>query len=216
METKNIKNVCIFVHIFLLVILLSISAGVYAQHSLSEAQRRVYDSHTTPVWAVKTNVLYDATSTISLGSEFRLSNRLSLDMEVGWNPWTYSSNRKLKHISIVPELRYWLYEPFNGHFWGAHLLYSNFNVGKLHLPFDIFSSLETNRYRGNGYGIGFSYGYQWLLSPRWGLEGSFGFGYLYADYAVYQCHTCGQHTGNSHKHYFGPTKVSLSVIYFLK
>jgi len=37
---------------------------------------------------------------------------------------------------VQPELRYWLCEKFNGHFFGVHLHGGIFNVGALSLPFD--------------------------------------------------------------------------------
>lgn len=165
---------------------------------------------------VKTNLLSGLTTTFNLGVEARLNDYLSLDLGVGYNPWTFSDNKKFKHLSIQPELRYWIHEPFNGHFLGTHLWYTNFNAGGLDLPLDIFSGLKDYRYRGNGYGLGLSYGYQWLLSPRWSMEAAFGFGYLYLDYTRYECHSCGRSLGNESKHYFGPTKLAVSLIYIIK
>ncbi|GAA6252712.1 DUF3575 domain-containing protein [Bacteroides thetaiotaomicron] len=160
--------------------------------------------------------MYDAVTTFNLGAEFRLSPYLTLDVSGSYNPWTFSDNKKIKHVSVQPELRYWLYEPFNGHFLGAHLLYTYYNVGGVRLPLGIFPELKDYRFQGNGYGAGFSYGYQWLLSNRWNLEATFGFGYLYLDHRRYECRTCGDKVGRESKHYFGPTKVGLSLIYVLK
>lgn len=164
-----------------------------------------------PDWSIKTNLLYDATTTFNLGGEIRLSDYLTLDMSVSYNPWTFSENRKFKHVLVQPELRYWIYEPFNGHFLGAHLLYSHFNAGNL--P---FGSLRDNRYQGNAYGLGFSYGYQWILSRHWNLEATLGLGYMYLDYSRYDCKDCGAKTGEGHKNYFGPTKAGISLIYIIK
>lgn len=169
-----------------------------------------------PDVALKTNLLTDLTGTLNLGVEFRLSAYLTMDLSANYNPWTFSDNRKLKHIQIQPELRYWVNEPFNGHFLGTHLSYTNFNVGNLNLPFDIFPDLKDYRLQGNGYGLGVSYGYQWLFSPRWSLEASLGFGYMYLDYTRYECHTCGKKLNKESKHYFGPTKLAVSLIYIIK
>lgn len=174
------------------------------------------DKADLPQIGIKTNLLYDLTTNINLGGEVRLSDYLTLDVSVSYNPWTFSDNKKFKHLSVQPELRYWIYEPFNGHFLGAHLSYKNFNAGGLDLPFDILPGLKEHRYRGNGYGVGVAYGYQWILSSRWNLETSFGFGYMYMDYTRYECRTCGQKLGNGSKHYFGPTKAGVSLIYVIK
>ena len=52
--------------------------------------------------AVKTNLLYDATSTLNLGVEFGLARRWTLDVSGNYNPWTFSENRKMKHWLVQP------------------------------------------------------------------------------------------------------------------
>lgn len=193
----------------LLAILLITVKGLYGQRV--EPYILLPGNKVLPCVVVKTNLAYDATGTFNLGAEFKLSDYLTLDASFNYNPWTFSENRKYKHLLIQPELRYWIHEPFNGHFLGSHLLYGRYNVGNL--P---FGSLQDTRYQGNAYGIGFSYGYQWLLSSRWSLEANLGMGYVYLDYTRYECQTCGRETGEAHKNYFGPTKAGISLIYILK
>lgn len=193
----------------LLAILLIAVKGLHGQ--ISESSILLPGNKVLPGIGLKTNLVYDATATFNLGAEFRLSDYLTLDASINYNPWTFSENRKYKHLLIQPELRYWIHEPFNGHFLGSHLLYSRYNAGNL--P---FGSLRDSRYQGNAYGVGFSYGYQWLLSSRWSMEATLGMGYIYLDYTRYDCQTCGRRTGESHKNYFGPTKAGISLIYILK
>lgn len=57
--------------------------------------------------AVKTNLLYDATTTMNLGVEFGLSPKWTLDVSGNYNPWTFSKNKKWKHWLVQPEARYW-------------------------------------------------------------------------------------------------------------
>lgn len=166
--------------------------------------------------SIKANVLSYATTSFNLGLEVGLSKYLSLNISADYNPWTFSDNRKFKHLTVRPELRYWLNEPFNGYFLGSHLLYSHFNVGNLDLPLNIYSSLKENRYQGNAYGLGITNGYQWILSPRWSLEGSFSFGYIYADYSLYPCYSCGLKLKDGYKHYFGPSQATISLIYIIQ
>ena len=68
------------------------------------------------VVAVKTNVLYDATTTFNLGAEVAFDKHLSLDISGNYNPWTLPDDKSIKHWLIQPDLRYWLHERFNGHF----------------------------------------------------------------------------------------------------
>lgn len=165
---------------------------------------------------VKTNLLYDLTSTINLGVEFRTAAKYSLDISANYNPWTFSNNKKLKHFLIQPELRYWTCEAFNGHFFGLHALYARYNIGGVRLPFFPADTFRGIRYQGNLYGAGISYGYQWYLSPRWNLEATLGLGYVRLDYSAYECHTCGRELYQSNKNYLGPTKAGISLIYIIK
>jgi hypothetical protein len=168
-------------------------------------------------FALKTNLLYGATTTPNVGAEFRLNNRLTLDISTGWNPFVYSNNKKFAHWMIQPTLRYWLQEtPFNGHFVGGSLMYSFFNVGGLDLPGNIIPALVNHRFQGDAYSVSLQYGHQWQLSPRWGIETSLNVGYMYLDYQKFECERCGEFIGAETKHYFGPTNASVSLIYTIK
>ena len=46
---------------------------------------------------IKTNLLYDATATINIGSECRLGRRWSLDLSGSYNGWKLGGDRKWKH-----------------------------------------------------------------------------------------------------------------------
>ena len=163
--------------------------------------------------ALKSNLFYDATTTLNVGAEFGLSPRWSLDLTVGYNPWTFSDNRKLKQFFVQPEARYWLCERFNGHFFGVHLLGGAFNFGGISFP----GLSERFRYEGWAGGVGLAYGYQWMIGRRWNLEASLGLGYLYARYDKYECAACGKNLEANRTHsFFTPTKASISIIYLIK
>lgn len=174
---------------------------------------------------VKTNLLYDATSTMNLGVEFGLSRKWTLDISGNLNPWTFSENRKMKHWLVQPEARYWFCEKFSGHFLGIHAHGGQYNWGGM-LPWGfkdgkMFGSIEnehimTNRYQGWLTGAGISYGYQWILGNRWSLEATIGVGYAYLSYDRYPCGTCGSKLGEGSKNYFGPTKAGITLIYMIK
>ena len=200
-----------------IVFLIITTLQMYGQESAHVSRVcRLPGKEVFPFVAVKTNLLYDLTATVNLGVEFRLSDYLSLDISGNYNPWTFPENKKWKHVLIQPELRYWVYEPFNGHFLGTHFIYGIFNAGNLDLPLDIFPGLKDKRYHGKAFGAGISYGYQWILSPRWSMEASFGFGYMYMDYDIYDYELYGQKQDEDVKHYFGPTKLAVSLIYIIK
>lgn len=169
--------------------------------------------------AVKTNLLYDATSTINLGVELSLAPRLTLDLSGNLNPWVFDkdANSKIQHIMLQPELRYWLCESFKGHFFGGHLHWADYNAGAISLPFGLTrETLAKYRYRGYLYGAGFAYGYQWVFKSRWAVEAELGVGYAYMKYDRYGCRNCGEYLGTTKRHYVGPTKAAVSLIYIIK
>ena len=60
--------------------------------------------------ALKSNLLYDATTTMNLGLEFGLARKWTLDVPVNYNPWKPDNGRRLRHWGIQPEVRYWFCE----------------------------------------------------------------------------------------------------------
>jgi hypothetical protein len=174
-----------------------------------ESQPPVYKS---PNFGLKTNLLFDATLNPSMGAEIRLNNKMTFDLAFSINPWNQNGNKKFNHLLVQPELRYWLCDPFGGHFFGIHGAYANFNISGV--GFSDF--MKDHRFEGNLYGGGISYGYQWVLSPHWSLEATIGVGYLYIDYDRYECKDCGKKLESTNKNYFGPTKAGISLIYMIK
>lgn len=162
-------------------------------------------------FTIKSNLLYDITTTINVGTEFSIAPKWTIDISGNYNPWQFEDNKKLKHWLVQPELRYWMCEKFYGHFIGLHLHYAKYNVGGIELL-----GLKDYRYEGDLYGGGFSYGYHFLLGKRWGMELSIGVGYARLEYDKYECAKCGDYINSYKTNYFGPTKASISLIYFIK
>lgn len=169
-----------------------------------------------PNFALKTNLLYDATSTINLGAEIRLDKKKTLTLPFNFNPWTFSEGKKLKHIAAQPELRFWTCEAFNGFYWGIHLHGGQFNVGGLKLPFNMFPTLEHRRYEGYFYGGGLGLGYQWILNNRWNLELGMGVGYARIHYDKFKCGHCGEKIKDDVRNYWGPDRIAISLIYVIR
>lgn len=162
---------------------------------------------------LKTNLLYDLTSTIALGVEYGWGRRLSIDIAANYNPWTFSEGRKWKHWLVQPELRIWTKDRQQGHFLGIHALGGVYNVNKIYLPYRYFPQTNSLRHEGWAVGGGISYGYRWNFSDRWGMEGEVGFGYVYTQFDRFCPVKCGVRTSTGSHHYFGPTRVNLNLIY---
>lgn len=186
--------------------------ALMASLSKAQGQSDSITQETSPIFNLKTNLLYDATATFNLGAEFRLNDRWSLELPFNYNPFTFSNDRKWKHFLVQPELRWWTEETFKKHFFGLHTHYGIYNVAAL--PSGPFSkNMRDNRYEGSLIGAGVSYGYRWDFSHNWGMEATIGVGYAYLDQNKYPCIKCGQELGSRNRHYVGPTKVGLSLIY---
>lgn len=167
--------------------------------------------------AVKTNLLYDATSTVNLGFEAKLAPKWTIDVSGNLNAWSKNDQVKWKHWMVQPEARYWFCDSFSRHFIGTHLITGAFNFGGLNnnisfLGTDL-SSLRNYRYQGYAYGAGVAYGFAFMLSRHINLELEAGFGYMYVDYEQFECAGCGKKTGNGNHHYVGPTKAALNLVF---
>ncbi len=165
-----------------------------------------------PGWALKTNLLYDATLTINLGLEFRTSAHTSLEIPANFNMWTFENNRKWQNWGVQPEFRWWPDGTFKGHFWGLHGHWASYNVGNLpNPPFSQY--MKEHRLEGWLAGAGVSWGYRYnFRNSRMAIEATVGLGYAYKDYKVFECAQCGKVLDNKTKHYFGPTKLGLNLI----
>lgn len=168
-------------------------------------------------WRIKSNLAYWATATPNMAVEKMIAEKWSVDFSIGWNPFTFNDNKKLKHIAIQPEVRYWLGCPFTGHFFGANLLYSHYNAGGVKLPFGIFSDLKNHRFQGDLGAVGLVYGYNWTLpGNRWSIETAIGIGYGITHYTKYRCPgKCASALETKTKGFVMPSKVAISLVYNL-
>ena len=185
-----------------------------------------------PRIAIKTNLLYAATTTPNLGMEFFLNRFLTLDLSVGWNPFKWEDNVKFAHLMVQPTLRFWIQEPFNGHFLGLSGMFCYFNVSGIRQPYEWFGLFprlarggepisnavadQTYRFYGHAYGASLQYGHQWVLSPRWSIEASINVGWLRLHYEEWGGGLCGTYIGPARRDWFGPTNAGISLIYIIR
>ena len=168
--------------------------------------------------ALKTDLSSDAATNINLGLEFAMAPKWSLDISGEYNPWTFSDNKKWKHLSIQPEARYWFCQKMMGHFLGFHAMGGKYNVGDSDTDFKFlgtdFGKLKDYRYEGWDGGAGIAYGYAWVRGRHWNLEAEIGFGYAYTRYDRFECPKCGKKLDSDKPHnYVGPTKAALNLVY---
>ncbi len=122
---------------------------------------------------LKTNALAWASTSPNLGVEFAFGeksrsgffNRLTLEVDGMYNPFTWSDGRSTEIWAVQAEFREYFDYKFTGHFMGLYGEYADYNYG-----------LWKYRYVGTLWGGGLSYGYVWQLCPRWNVEGNIGLG----------------------------------------
>lgn len=156
-------------------------------------------------FAVKTNIACWGTATLNLGGEVALAPKMTLDLSAGYNPFRFRDNKKIMHWLVQPEWRYWTCRRFMGHFVGIHAHGGKYNGG-----------LKKYRYDGWFAGGGISYGYQWIFGKHWNIETELGVGYAYLEYDKYLRKYCGKFIDRGHRNYWGPTKLSISLMYLFK
>ena len=168
-------------------------------------------------WAVKTNVVYDATATVNAGVEVGLAPKWTLDVSGNFNAWSKNESTKWKHWMVQPEARYWFCDRFSRHFIGAHLIGGAFNFGNINNNLSFlgtdFSVLSDMPYQGYAYGAGVAYGFAFVLSEHVNLELEGGLGYVYLDYETFRCADCGRKVGEGTHHYVGPTKLAVNLVF---
>ncbi len=152
--------------------------------------------------AVKTNLLYLATTTLNAAVETSLGKRTTLELSAAYNPWTFRSDKKMHLVMLQPEVKWWSCERYEGSFFGVHLIGAQF-----------YGGFSSKLYDGYLAGVGASYGKDWILSPHWNLEAEIGAGVArlwYKESPNVPCMKCRE---NKHRNYVGPTKAALSLVY---
>ena len=163
------------------------------------------DNHTPRhLFALKTNVVYDALLMPNLEFEWLFNDRWSvaLEADVAW--WSNDSRHKYYQLLMVsPEVRRWFRTrgPWHGMYVGVFA-----GGGK----YDLENG--ATGYRGEGGMAGVSFGYMWPISRCFSLEAAVGAGYMYTrykEYIPYDDHYLYQRTKSLN--YFGPLKLKFAV-----
>ena len=174
-------------------------------------------------FVIKSNLLYLlGTYSPNLAFEFSLSNRFTLDMQFGYNPFSLSDGRQYKHMLLQPELRYWPTFAFNKHFFGLHTNYGTYDIAKVGSTY-----MKSRIYDGNFVGVGISYGYNFKLGRKWALEGTIGAGYIMFNYNTIPYDeymewdepardNIKEYRIKRRDSYFGITKLGISITYEIK
>ena len=163
---------------------------------------------------VKTNFLPWVLLDANLALEFEMGRHASLSIPVYYSAsdW-FRVHNKFRVIGTQPELRLWFRDNFSGPFFALHGTAGFYNI-----------ALETREFRIQdrdgrtpAYGGGINFGWKFRLdrkrADRWGLELSFGAGYLRLDYDLFYNVENGRYSSSAVKDYFGPDHAAFTLTY---
>ena len=161
---------------------------------------------------ISNNLLYDATLTPNLRLGFRLDQHWSAGFTAGYRPWPTDdeASRKWRHLLLSPDVRYWKDSVNVGHFFGANLIYSHYNVADIDLV--IYNGVKGERRQGDMGALGIFYGYSWVLGRHWNLEALAGIAVGYAKYDEFECGHCGTKIGDDKKVFLLP-QLGLNIVF---
>lgn len=189
------------------------------QEQQEQAMRNVRVTEKRPLFAVKTNLLFDAALMPNVEIEVPIgsTNRWSVNGEYMFPWWLLDGDKySLQILTGGLEGRYWLgsrenrmnREVLTGHFLGLYA-----GGGKYDLQW------KENGYQGEFFiAAGISYGYAHEIARNLRLEYNIGIGLLRTDYRHYHARDNYRTLlwqENGKYTWFGPTKVKISLVWLL-
>ncbi len=158
--------------------------------------------------SVRTNLLWDAAAEPNIGLEFPVGKHVSLGANAGikaWPRWLFWDNdyqqktNQWRNFAVVPEVRYYFDQVYDGVFVGADAIYTHFNVGNVTFPFHMYPEVEQYRLQGSFWGGGLFAGYSWWLGQHIRIEAEAGVAAGLAAYDKFDCAYCGTKLGETRK-----------------
>lgn len=115
--------------------------------------------------AVSTNGLEWLTLSPNASFDIVFTQHHAFSISASASPWKLTEDFYRSHITVSPEYRYWFRMPFYGHFMGANLIYSSYDL-----------SLGGFGRRADLLAAGVTYGYSLMLGKRWNIVPVIGLG----------------------------------------
>ena len=169
-------------------------------------------------FSIRTNLLWDAISEPNLGVEFPLSDNWSLGGNAAikawprWLAWDWDRENPThwRNFAVVPEVRYYLKQVYDGVFFGADAIYSHFNVGAVDIP--LYPEVKNFRDQGSWWAGGLFAGYAFWPWQHWRIELEAGAAVGLAAYERFDCPHCGTKVADERKAAVVP-KLAVNVAY---
>jgi len=178
-----------------------------------------------PLFALKTNLLFDALTAINAEIEVPIGRQFSVAGEFIFPDWVDRATNKFclqANISSI-EARYWFghgpkasrpREALTGHFVGAYGQWGNFD-------FQPFTDHGWKVNRGYAYGISYGFAHPINKAKTLRLEYSLGIAYAWADYYKYQVEAEGTILASKDEWHYNttifplPTKAKVSLVWMI-
>lgn len=159
---------------------------------------------------LRNNLLYDVLLVPNIGLEFALGRRFSLAADGGCGWWDIDyKHRYWRFATAQVELRYWTNWDTNTFRYRGH----HFGIYGALYRYDF--EFGATGYQGKlNYGGGLSWGYAARLNRRLSLDFTVGVGYIGGQYIKYvPDNGLYRRTATVNRHYVGPSKLELSLVW---
>lgn len=160
-------------------------------------------------FALKTNLLWDAALCANLGFELELWPHWSLDVPVWYSPYDITRRWRIRLLATQPEVRYWLRDAGEGHYFGVHTSVIGFNVS-----FAGDYRYQDPNHAAFGLGVGYGFAFHLDKERRWGMEAQVGAGYI--SYKWIKYHNTGRNGAEvscGGGTYWGLTRAGIAISY---
>ena len=158
--------------------------------------------------SLRVNLVWAAASEPNIGFEVPVGQHVTLGANLGlkawprWGFWDWDEKENDTHwrnFAVVPEIRWWPGNLYEGWFAGADFIYTHYNVGAVSLPFGLYPDASNYRLQGSWWAGGLFGGYSWALGEHFRLEAEAGVAAGLAAYDRYDCKHCGTSLGEDRK-----------------
>jgi len=162
-------------------------------------------------FAVRTNLLYDAFLTPTLGVEWRVSRNIGIKVDGSYGYWGDEHGKVQKIWLVSPEVRWYMLES------KRFYLGLGANVGEYNIYKSMIGSMfpKDTGYQGKLYGGGLTVGYQLPLSKSFAVDFNLGLGYTHFEYDSFNVinETRVYKERDKAKNFWGPTQAGISLIW---